>query len=543
MCYDCHWQGKYRDSVNMGEFARMRLPSVNFVAVAEEMGLLAPAQVRDVRLASSQQGRARLSDSAICRRNGWLTHEQVNSVRSEIQRRGMAICVGRYRIVDELGTGANGKVYLAEDSKSGRTVALKILLLDDTEDHEALERFRRESRLAEKVTHPALVRMLDFGIIEDRHYIVMEYVDGPTLADRILSGPLAEKEALRMARDVAEALGALHRLHIVHRDVKPSNIMLTREGRARLMDFGLAKCAKDESLSLTASSILGTPLYMPLEQFDSARTVDARADLYALGATLFHALTGRPPVKGQSIVEIVRCHQRSKPYPSEINPRVSSQTDTLCARLLASAPGDRFQSAEDAYDAIDACLSEERRTFRRWIASRTVRPWLRRHRRATVAVSSACLVVLGTTASYHALKESQKRPPRSEVRGVSAGFYAQPSESTNRSTTPPAPLSQDEIGSRLDHLVSLLPPYWVRSTPEGQRGLNIHAAVQLLLDQVHIPYDMPASLKNASPQCLDMITPSIKNKRCREALNEILTPAGLTYKIDDGAIRLVKIGS
>jgi len=522
-----------------------RLPSVSFVSVAGEMGLLTPQQTRESWAVSSQSRRVGLSESSICQRKGWLTRQQVDSVRSEIQRRGMTIRLGRYQIIDELGTGGNGRVYLAKDSLSGTNVALKILLLDDVDDNAALQRFEREAHLAAKVSHPALVQMLDAGSIDEKHYIVMEYVDGPTLADRTLSGPLDESDALSIVREVASALSALHRLQIIHRDVKPANIMLTRDGHAKLMDFGLAKCVKEESFSLTASDILGTPLYMPLEQFDSARTVDARADLYALGATLFHALTGRPPVAGQSIVEIVRCHQRPKPLPSDINPNVSPQADALCARLLAPNPKDRLQSAEETCAAIDACLGNNGHSARRGLISRRFRPWLRKHSRVTVGVSSACLLLAGAATGYSILTQrtSVARSPQPGTHDVTAGVSLQLATPSTRGSVVSATLSQEEIAKRLNRIVTLSPPYMMRSGTSDQDGLSVHAAVQLLLDQAVLPYDIETSLKDTVPQCLATVSPDIRNKPCREALDQLLSPMGLMYQIQDGKVVLVRKGS
>ncbi len=150
----------------------------------------------------------------------------------------------------------------------------------------------------------------------------------------------------------------LHDHNIIHRDIKPPNIMLAHEGQVKLVDLGLAKCMGEDSGGLTADYILGTLLYMPPEQLDCSRTVDGRADIYALGATLFDTLTDQPPVKGRSLIEILRCHQLPKRRPSEINPSISATVDALCLRMLAADPEDRFQSAESVRNAVDACRTK-----------------------------------------------------------------------------------------------------------------------------------------------------------------------------------------
>ena len=222
--------------------------------------------------------------------------------------------LGPYRISDVLGKGGMGEVYRAEDTRLGRAVAIKVLCASLSQNGEFRERFAREARTISSLSHPNICALYDVGSQDGVDFIVMEYLDGETLAARISKGPLAVEQVLRYGAEVATALEAAHRRGIIHRDLKPGNVMLTKAG-AKLLDFGLATLKQCPSLDsegkvkrdrLTATGIvLGTLHYMAPEQIEGGE-VDARTDVFALGCVLYETMTGRPPFGGDSTLAVMK---------------------------------------------------------------------------------------------------------------------------------------------------------------------------------------------------------------------------------------------
>jgi hypothetical protein len=271
---------------------------------------------------------------------------------------------GRYRIVRPLGRGGMGSVYLAHDTELDRKVALKVphFRLDDVG---AMERFAREARAAATIDHPNVCRVYDVGRVGDVPYLTMVYVEGPTLADELKAGPMPARRAAGLARDVARALADAHRRGVVHRDLKPGNILLDPDGRPVVADFGLARRAM-EALTLTEpGEVLGTPLYMPPEQLTGdAEQVGPASDVYALGAVLYECLTGRPPFAGSRSDVVTRALTQPPPPPG-----IDSRLDGIVLKALAKRPADRFGMAAFA-DALAEWLDrapQPRRTLARWL--------------------------------------------------------------------------------------------------------------------------------------------------------------------------------
>jgi serine/threonine-protein kinase len=244
-----------------------------------------------------------------------------------------------------------GTVYLGYDPVEKRPVALKVLAEHLGEDRVSASRFRREAELGQTLHSAHIVRT--FAAERDptsgRHFLVLEYVDGPNcefLLDR--TGPLAVRDAVRIALDVAMALEFLHARRLVHRDIKPGNILITTSGVAKLGDLGLAKRLDDDSQLTALHQGFGTSWYMPYEQVLNARFVDGRSDIYALGATLYHLLTGAVPFPGETHAEIVARKQTGEYTPaSTLNRSVPADLDCILARMLARDPRQRFQSAAE----------------------------------------------------------------------------------------------------------------------------------------------------------------------------------------------------
>jgi eukaryotic-like serine/threonine-protein kinase len=258
---------------------------------------------------------------------------------------------GRYRLGRLLGRGGMAEVYEATDDVLQRPVAVKVLGGWLGDDGTFVERFRREALAAARLSHPELVAVYDTGSEDGLHYIVMELVPGETLADALArDGRLEPGRATAIARAVARALAVAHAAGIVHRDVKPANVMLAPDGRARLMDLGIARSLDGEDLTRT-TSILGSPNYLSPEQARGER-VDARSDLYSLGCVLYEMLAGRPPFDAESPVAVAYKHVHEDPSPPSAFAPVPAGLDAVTLRAMAKDPAERFQTAEE----LDAAL-------------------------------------------------------------------------------------------------------------------------------------------------------------------------------------------
>ncbi|MET8111542.1 Stk1 family PASTA domain-containing Ser/Thr kinase [Streptomyces prasinus] len=269
---------------------------------------------------------------------------------------------GRYELGHVLGRGGMAEVYLAHDTRLGRTVAVKTLRADLARDPSFQARFRREAQSAASLNHPAIVAVYDTG--EDYidgvsiPYIVMEYVDGSTLRELLHSGrKLLPERTLEMTIGILQALEYSHRAGIVHRDIKPANVMLTRNGQVKVMDFGIARAMGDSGMTMTqTSAVIGTAQYLSPEQAKGEQ-VDARSDLYSTGCLLYELLTVRPPFVGDSPVAVAYQHVREEPQaPSVFDPEVTPEIDAITLKALVKDPDYRYQSADEMRADIEAYL-------------------------------------------------------------------------------------------------------------------------------------------------------------------------------------------
>jgi predicted Ser/Thr protein kinase len=265
--------------------------------------------------------------------------------------------LGKYELEGELGRGGMGVVYAARDTALDRPVAVKVLPPTLTDDPTARQRFVLEARLAARLQHPNVVSIYDVGRQGGTHFIAMERVSGRSL-EAVLreDGPLPATEASRVAAEACRALVAAHAAGLVHRDIKPGNILLTDDGRVKVTDFGLAKLhgqAQHQSLS-GGQSLLGTPLYMSPEQCEQGQ-VDPRTDLYALGATYYHLLTGRPPFEGESVMQLLYAHCHTPaPDPSEDIESLPAICGRVVQRSMAKLKDERYASAKAMLADLDA---------------------------------------------------------------------------------------------------------------------------------------------------------------------------------------------
>ncbi|MGW1556486.1 Stk1 family PASTA domain-containing Ser/Thr kinase [Streptomyces sp. NPDC002144] len=269
---------------------------------------------------------------------------------------------GRYELGQVLGRGGMAEVYLAHDTRLGRTVAVKTLRADLARDPSFQARFRREAQSAASLNHPAIVAVYDTG--EDYidgvsiPYIVMEYVDGSTLRELLHSGrKLLPERAMEMTIGILQGLEYAHRSGIVHRDIKPANVMLTRNGQVKVMDFGIARAMGDSGMTMTqTAAVIGTAQYLSPEQAKGEQ-VDARSDLYSTGCLLYELLTVRPPFVGDSPVAVAYQHVREEAQPPSVfDPEITPEMDAIVLKALVKDPNYRYQSADEMRMDIEACL-------------------------------------------------------------------------------------------------------------------------------------------------------------------------------------------
>ena len=267
--------------------------------------------------------------------------------------------VGRYRILGELGRGAMGIVYEAEDPSLDRSVALKtIILSDDTDTRKDYQkRFLHEAKASARLTHPHIVTVYDFGEEGDLGYMAMELLEGTELRARMLAGNILTVEAVDIAAQVADGLGYAHGRGVVHRDIKPSNIMLLPRGRVKIMDFGIARM-RTSDLKTSTGVVLGTPKYMSPEQV-AGSPVDHRSDIFSLGVVLYEMLTRSSLFGGNDTPQILHnVTTREHTPPSRVNREVPSLLDFVVARALKKDPAVRYQDAYELAADLRTCLAE-----------------------------------------------------------------------------------------------------------------------------------------------------------------------------------------
>jgi len=262
------------------------------------------------------------------------------------------IFADRYEFVEELGKGGMGTVYKVYDKKVQEEIALKLLNPDVASDEKTIERFRNELRLARKIVHKNVCRMYDLNEAEEKYFITMEYVSGENLKRFIkMAGHLSADKSISIAKQICEGLAEAHRLGVIHRDLKPQNIMVDREGNARIMDFGVARSIKAEGIT-GPKGVVGTPEYMSPEQVDGKKA-DQRSDVYALGVILYEMVTGRPPFKGSSSLSTAIKHKtESPPDPREIDQKIPEVLSKVILRCMEKDREQRYQDSEELLSGL-----------------------------------------------------------------------------------------------------------------------------------------------------------------------------------------------
>ncbi len=269
----------------------------------------------------------------------------------------------RYELEELVGTGGMSSVYRARDNLLERDVALKVLHEQFTADGDYVERFRREARSVAQLSHPNIVTVIDRGEQGDRQFIVFEYIEGENLKALVQrKGPLPEQQAVELTLQIAKALGFAHDHGLVHRDVKPQNVLLNGDGRAKVTDFGIARSLDVKGGLTQTGTVMGTSDYIAPEQARGQR-VDAQSDIYSLGAVLYELLTGQVPFPGDNFVAVALRHI-NEPVPSirEQRPELSPHLDAIVRRAMAKDPGERFGSMDELCSELSDCLAPESAT-------------------------------------------------------------------------------------------------------------------------------------------------------------------------------------
>ena len=285
---------------------------------------------------------------------------------------------GQYEVLGEIARGAMSVVYRVRQRGLDRVVALKVLQGGASASPEQLQRFMQEAHAAARIQHPNIVPIHDFGVHNGMHYFTMDYIAGESLAERLAKGPIPVREALEIVRQAADALQYAHEHNVVHRDIKPGNILLDKTGRVKVTDFGVAKEMDHTEMHLTATGqMIGTPQYMSPEQASGRSAhVDQRSDIFSLGVTLYEMLTGRPAFLAESMMQMLHkvCHD-DPPPPYQINSRVHRDAATICLKAIEKEPERRYQTARAMALDIEHFLAGEP------IEAKTAGPWRRRVRK------------------------------------------------------------------------------------------------------------------------------------------------------------------
>ena len=340
------------------------------------------------------------------------------------------VIAGRYELLELIGKGGMSSVYKAHDRLLDRQIAVKILHPHFTEDEEYVERFRREARAVAQLSHPNIVTVIDRGEDEGRQFIVFEYVEGENLKQRLeRTGPMPARDALLMALQMARALAFAHGRGLIHRDVKPQNVLLNADGQAKMTDFGIARSIDVQGVTITGT-VLGTSEYIAPEQARGQR-VDAQTDVYSLGVVLYELLVGGVPYEGETFVTVALKHV-NEPVPPvlERRPDLPPRVAMAVERAMAKSPDDRFSSMQELVDELEVCLAEldpgdEQATMisRQPVAARQARQPRRRKRRSGVlwpiAAVLAVLAVAGLAAlGALALRDDDGDPQAAPTRPI-----------------------------------------------------------------------------------------------------------------------------
>jgi serine/threonine-protein kinase len=343
--------------------------------LAVDLGLVTRDEVdfcREQQKQASDPNARSLSDLLV--EHNFLTVNQAKRVRQVVIDGKSGRKIPGYELIKEIGKGAMAKVYLARQISLNRLVAVKILPEKSNQNRDFVDRFYKEGQAAAKLSHNNIVQAIDVGASPDGwHYFVMEYVEGKTLYDLMAPRPqgegksFSESEALDVGIQMADALAHAHQRGLIHRDVKPKNIILTPQGVAKLTDLGLARLTDDKrAAEMEAGKAYGTPYYISPEQIRGDVDIDFRADIYSLGATLYHLVTGRPPFEGDTPSAVMHLHLKQPLVPADhVNTALSAGVGEIIDVAMAKRREDRYQSTGQMLEDLRLVRNNEAPKFAR----------------------------------------------------------------------------------------------------------------------------------------------------------------------------------
>jgi serine/threonine-protein kinase len=336
--------------------------NLHFGAVAIKLGFTTLEKVDEcLRLQDKMKelGVAPKKLGEIMLAKGYVTEAQVREIFKYQGMRGQHTQISGYKILSKIGQGAMGSIYKALQVSMDRIVAIKCLSPKYAQNDKFRERFLREARAVARLNHPNIIQGIDVGDSNGVHYFAMEYIDGPTVGELLKrGGALDEKRALNIVTQIARALQHAFNHGIIHRDIKPDNIMLTREGVAKLCDLGLAKLSSPNDSDASGTkpgASMGTPYYIAPEQARGEQNVDTRADIYSLGSSFYHMTVGEVPFPGQSAADVISKHLTEPVTPPRVkNPLVSGGVDWVVVKMMQKAREDRYQTPTELVKDLEA---------------------------------------------------------------------------------------------------------------------------------------------------------------------------------------------
>ncbi|NOZ22070.1 MAG: serine/threonine protein kinase [Planctomycetes bacterium] len=332
-----------------------------FIRIALREKRLTQEQVEECRRIHDELSEAGIKWSLpqVVQERGLLSRKEIRRILKAGQDESIDVKINGYEIIRRVGRGGMGAVFMAKQVNMNRTVALKVLSQAAMSNTKFVERFQREAQIVASLRDKNIVAAFDYGESNGWHYMAMEFVEGLTVKKLVnRTGPLPEEQAVRIALDVASALKHAHAQNIIHRDVKPGNIMLDPDGVAKLCDLGMAKLSEGEDGSITRiGTTIGTPYYMSPEQARGETELDGRTDIYSLGTTLFYMLTGDVPFKDPSSAVVMAKHiTADPPWLADVNSSLSDDISRVVAKMLAKNKQDRYANADELMHDLEAVL-------------------------------------------------------------------------------------------------------------------------------------------------------------------------------------------
>lgn len=320
---------------------------------------------------------------------------------------------GEYELLEEIARGGAGIVYKARHKTLNRTVALKVLLAGRHASEDELTRFQTEAEAAARLAHPSIIPVFDVGDVEGHRYLSMAYVPGESLAQKITMNPLDPREAAQLVFDIAQAIEYAHQNDVIHRDLKPGNILLATDGKPIITDFGIAKQIHADQSLTGSGEVLGTPNFMPPEQAaGNLQEVGVQSDVYSMGAILYAAITGRPPFQAATTLEtLLQVLEQTPVAPRQLNNGIARDLETIAMKCLEKEPSHRYQRAQEVADELERFLNGQPIIARPHGTLKLALAWCRMHL-LVASVSGAgalVLVVLAISTTIMYTRESSLR--------------------------------------------------------------------------------------------------------------------------------------